>query len=105
MGDFDDLVLDKDAARTLADGLGTAGQEIQTVGNGGALADGLLEGLPGADTPTACQVAAKSADKAVGAVATALMEMGGTAVAAIIAMKQKDEANAKAVEAAGEGIR
>ncbi|WP_194819802.1 hypothetical protein [Nocardia sp. XZ_19_385] len=105
MGDYDDLVLDKDAARTLADGLGTAGQEIQTVGKGGALADGVLDGLPGADAPAACQLAVKSADKAMGAVGTALLEMGGTAVAAIIAMKAKDEANAKAVAAAGEGIK
>lgn len=105
VGAYDDLELDPAAVRALADGLGTSGQEIGVIGRGGAVADGVLDGFPGADVGSACRNGARSADKAMGAVGTALMEMGGSAVAAIVAFQQRDSANAQAVTNAEEGIR
>jgi len=97
--------LDPAAVRALADGLGTAGQEIQVVGRGGALADGVLEGFPGADAPSACKAAERAADLAMGAVGTALMELGGAAVAAIIAFTKQDGSTAHGIAMAEEGVR
>ncbi|MEV0292469.1 hypothetical protein [Nocardia sp. NPDC050710] len=105
MGDYDDIELDPAAVRSLADGLGTIGREIQVIGRGGALAEGMVDGFPGAGVSAACRTAARSADKAMGAAGTALMEMGGSAVAAIIAFQQRDTANARDIAAAGEGDR
>ncbi|WP_433625766.1 hypothetical protein [Nocardia sp. CA-120079] len=105
MGADETFELDPTAVRALADGLGTAGQEIQVIGRGGALADGVLEGFPGADTPSACKTAERSADQALAAVGTALMELGGSAVAAIIALKQQDGSTAHGIAMAEEGVR
>lgn len=105
MGAEDNFHFDKPAVRTLADGLGTAGQEIGIIGRGGAVADGMADAFAGAGTPGAYQSVARLADKAMGAVGTALMEMGGTAVAAIIAHQQLDDRRARGTDAAAEGIR
>ncbi|MEU4600833.1 hypothetical protein [Nocardia sp. NPDC023988] len=94
MGAYDDLDLDPAAARALADGLGTAGQETRLIGKGGALPDGLLAAFAGGDIAGACQDAARAADKSMQSAGTALAELGGATVAAIIAFKQQDQANA-----------
>ncbi|QIS08807.1 hypothetical protein [Nocardia arthritidis] len=105
MDSQDILYLDPAATRALADGLGTAGEEIRVIGKGGAIVDGVEEGLPGANVPTTLHTVSRRADSAMGAVATALMEMGGTAVAAIITYKQQQERVAAGFKAATEGIR
>ncbi|MFC6010202.1 hypothetical protein [Nocardia lasii] len=105
MGAYDDLELDPDAARVLADGLGTAGQQTQVIGRGGALPDGLLEAFPGGEIADACKNAARAADKSMQAAGTAMTEMGGLTVAAIIAFKQRDQANAAAIAQAEGGVK
>ncbi|MFD3508277.1 hypothetical protein [Nocardia sp. NPDC058666] len=94
--------LDPDAVRALAAGIGTAGQEIQVIGKGGALADGVFECMPNAHTPQAYQAAARLADKAMSAVGTALAELSGKTVAAVVTFQQQDEAFAGALRGAGE---
>ncbi|MFF2083617.1 hypothetical protein ACFVVM_07560 [Nocardia sp. NPDC058176] len=94
--------LDPDAVRALAAGMGTAGQDIQLIGKGGALADGVFECMPNGDTPKAYQVAARAADKAMGAVGTALTELSGKTVAAVITFGQQDERRAAELQAIGE---
>ncbi|GAB0104140.1 hypothetical protein JMUB6875_31140 [Nocardia sp. JMUB6875] len=105
MGAEDNFTFDRAAVRALADGLGTAGQEIGIIGRGGAVVDGLLDALPGADTPNAYHSVSRRADKAMGAVGTALAEMGGKAVAAIIAHKQLDAERARGIDAASDSVR
>ncbi|MFD4461569.1 hypothetical protein [Nocardia sp. NPDC058480] len=94
--------LDPDAVRALAAGMGTAGQEVQVIGKGGALADGVYECMPNGDTPPAYQVASRRADKAMGAVGTALAELSGKTVAAVITFQQQDQAFAGALQRTGE---
>ncbi|MGW4636113.1 hypothetical protein [Nocardia sp. NPDC004415] len=89
--------LDPDAVRALAAGMGTAGQEVQVIGKGGALADGVYECMPNGDTPQAYQLAARRADKAMAAVGTALAELSGKTVAAVITFQQQDQARAGAL--------
>ncbi|WP_156371127.1 type VII secretion target [Nocardia arizonensis] len=102
---YDDLVLQPDSVRALADGLGTSGQEMTVIGRGGAVADGVADGFPGADVGGACKNAARSADRAMGSAGTALMELGGSAVAAIIAFQQRDSASGQAIANQGEAPR
>ncbi|GEM33195.1 hypothetical protein NN3_42020 [Nocardia neocaledoniensis NBRC 108232] len=89
--------LDPDAVRALAAGMGTAGQAVQVIGKGGALADGVFECMPNGDAPQAYQLAARRADKAMGAVGTALTELSGQTVGAVITFEQQDEAFAGAL--------
>ncbi|KAF0846016.1 hypothetical protein [Nocardia caishijiensis] len=105
MGAYDDLDLDPVAARVLADSLGTAGQETQLIGSGGALPDGLLDAFAGGDIAGACQNAARAADKSMNSAGTALAELGGATVAAIIAFKQQDEAGAGGLTGLEGGIK
>lgn len=105
MGTYDDLDLDPGAARQLADGLGTAGQETQLIGRGGALPDGTLDAFPGGDIAEACKDAARAADKSMQAAGTALAELGGLTVAAIIAFQQQDHTNAGGLTELGGGIK
>ncbi|MCX4093969.1 hypothetical protein [Nocardia sp. alder85J] len=86
--------MDKSACRRLADGLGTAGQDLQTLGRGGAIADTLTTGLPGTKTPAAYHLAAREADRSLTAVGTALLELGGAVVSAIVAVTEQDSATA-----------
>lgn len=97
------LFVDKPACRALADGLGRAGQDLQVLGKGGATVDSLTNGLPGAQTPDAYHTATRAADKAMGAVGTALLEMGGTVVGAVISFQDQDTANAQGIVSAGGG--
>jgi hypothetical protein len=99
------LDLDIPATRALADGLGTAGEQVRVIGRGGALAEGMAEGFPGAEAPDACRSASRRADRAMGAVATAMMEMGGTVVGAIATYQQRDQFNAAGINAGTEGVR
>ncbi|MEV0683902.1 hypothetical protein AB0I35_08560 [Nocardia sp. NPDC050378] len=94
--------LDPDAVRVLAAEMGTAGQAIQLIAKGGALADGVYECMPNGDTPPAYQVAARRVDKAMSAVGTALAELSGKTIAAVITFQQQDEAFAGALQGAGE---
>ncbi|WP_067544118.1 hypothetical protein [Nocardia crassostreae] len=105
MGGEDNSHFDKAAVRALADGLGTAGQEIAIIGRGGALADGMADALAGAGTPGAYQAVARRADKAMDAVGTSLLEMGGLAVAAIVTHQQLDDERARGIDTATEGVR
>lgn len=105
MGADDNFNFDKAAVRTLADSLGTAGQEIGVIGRGGAVAEGMADAFAGAGTPAAYHAAARQADKAMGAVGTALTEMGGTAVAAIVAHEQLEDKRARETNSATERIR
>ncbi|MEV6323943.1 hypothetical protein [Nocardia sp. NPDC051787] len=105
MGAQDILYLDIPATRALADGLGTAGEQVRVVGRGGALADGMVDGFPGANAPNAYHAASRRADQAMGAVATAMMEMGGTVVGAIVTYQQRDQSTATGIGAATEGVR
>ena len=99
----DAVWVDQPACRTLADGLGTTGQELQTQGHGGAVVDGLSTGLAGAKAPAAYHTAARAADKAMGAVGTALTEMGGTVTGAVASFSAQDSANAKGIAAVDGG--
>ncbi|RDI68021.1 hypothetical protein [Nocardia pseudobrasiliensis] len=92
------LYVDKSACRALADGLGTAGQQLRILGRGGAISDSLGGGLAGAKTPDACHVAARAADLAMGAVGTALLEMGGVVVGAIAGFQERDIAGALGID-------
>ncbi|WP_336086317.1 hypothetical protein [Nocardia sp. SSK8] len=89
--------LDPDAVRALAAGMGTAGQEVQVIGKGGALADGVFECMPNGDAPRAYQLAARRADKAMGAVGTALAELSGKTIAAALTFQQQDDGLAGAL--------
>ncbi len=92
------LYVDKSACRALAGELGAAGQRLQLLGRGGAISDSLSDGLAGAKTPDACHVAARAADRALGAVGTALLEMGGVVVGAIAGFQDRDIAGATDIE-------
>ncbi|MET7772975.1 hypothetical protein [Nocardia sp. NPDC005366] len=74
---------------------------MTVIGRGGAVADGISDGFPGADVGGACRYGARSADKAMGSAGTALMELGGSAVAAIIAFQQRDSASGQAISNQG----
>ncbi|MBF6172694.1 hypothetical protein [Nocardia blacklockiae] len=91
------LYVDIPACRALADGLGTAGEEIRVLGRGGAIADGVTDGLPGARLPDVCRAAARSADHALSAVATALLELGGTVVGAVATVAAQERTNSRDV--------
>ncbi|WP_280240702.1 hypothetical protein [Nocardia abscessus] len=99
------LYLDIAATRALADGLGTAGEQIRVIARGGALADGMAEGFPGAASPNAYHDASRRADQAMGAVATAMMEMSGTVVGAVVTYQQRDRSTAAGITTATEGAR
>ncbi|MGW6697263.1 hypothetical protein [Nocardia sp. NPDC055049] len=105
VGAYDDLDLDPAAARVLADGLGTAGQDSQVIGKGGALPDGVLDAFPGGEIAEACKNAARAADKSMQSAGTALAELGGLTVAAIVAFQQRDQANADGITKVGGGIK
>ncbi|WP_068016560.1 hypothetical protein [Nocardia mexicana] len=89
----------------MADGLGTTGQELQVLGKGGAVVDSLTGGLQGAQTPDAYHTASRAADNAMGAVGTAMMEMGGTLVGAIASFGDQEAASAQGIAATGEPVR
>ena len=97
----DDLFVDIPACRVLAERLGTAGLDIRTLGRGGAVADGVAEGFPGARIPTVCHAATRSADRALGAVATALLELGGTVVGAVSTFEDRERTQARGIARAG----
>ncbi|GAB2699656.1 hypothetical protein [Nocardia thraciensis] len=97
--------VDKPACRALADGLGTAGQELRTLGGGGAIANSLTGGLAGAKTPDAYHAASRSADRAMGAVGTALLEMSGTIVGAVASFDAHEAASVAGIAATGQGAR
>ncbi|MFI5783160.1 hypothetical protein [Nocardia sp. NPDC051570] len=104
-GPGDVLFVDKPACRALADGLGTAGQELQVLGKGGAVVGSLDNGLTGAKTPDAYHVATRTADKAMSTVGTALLELGGVIVGAVSSFHDQDTANAGGITGSGGGGR
>ncbi|MBF6062825.1 hypothetical protein IU500_13410 [Nocardia terpenica] len=81
------------------------GQEFQVLGKGGAIVDSLANGLAGAKTPDAYHTATRAADKAMGAVGTALLEMGGTVVGAVSSFQDQDTASAQGIASAAGGGR
>ncbi|RJO76775.1 hypothetical protein D5S18_11010 [Nocardia panacis] len=105
MDSHDIFFLDPVAVRAMADGMGTAGAEIRVIGRGGAIADGVADGLPGATMPTTLHTVARRADAAMGAVASALLEMGGIAVGALITYEQQQEQVAAKINDAAETVR
>jgi hypothetical protein len=100
-----ELRMNLQACRALADDLGTAGQALHTLGRGGAIADALNTGLPGATTPDAYHTAARSTDRALTAVGTALLELGGAVVAAIITATDRDTTTVRQITDAARNIR
>jgi hypothetical protein len=75
------------------------------LGKGGAIVDSLMNGLAGAKAPDAYHTAARSADQAMDAVGTALLELGGVIVGAVASFQGQDAANAQGINAATGGGR
>src|SRR2546423_1907789 len=71
------------------------------LGRGGAIVDGLTGGRAGAAAPDACHSPARAAARAMGAVGTVLMEMGGVMVGAVGGYRDGDAAAAAGVTSAG----